>query len=1528
MAVTGKRMNGVRLAEWRRHGKVLRSRQQRKFIQSTYRLHTVNPDSDGFWDLNCLNYAGYSRIVAPQEARKSYNQNAGESAKVSATTAPGILPHFPHPSLSPSSSSPSFPSAPTTVIPLGSRSAASIASFSGKSQASEAVQGGKQPYAPYFAGLLSKVGGAFDNPDESPDLRKGKHLIPVIDSDQSASTPPRQRQHWRTAAIEQQYPFGGTIASDAREPARPGGRGPSLFTGGDTEMSSTMQPATHQPQSTPLNSSPKPNRQYQQQQQTNQQLHLQQVANASPSATSSRRPSRRSSGNNATPPTVNSPQLPQFYSPTGSNAAGSDKTTPRAKNILPSTNASPATPTATAFPPSNPAYITQIEVRGGPPIPPPPRTSSQRIQSTMATASASPAETGTTSRKPSRTADERSPSSRAAVASDGKGSRERGAGEGYNSNNSDRERAKDDISSPPAAAASARARRRTQQSPREDGPQRSSSTRESRAKQPATAVQSHSTSSITGAGTGPSREGSAVLSRVIVTDPEVDIERERERMAEAIPQGVTQVTGLGLVGSEGIGDGGRGGSRTRQDHSGSNSRRKETKFGDYILGQTLGEGEFGKVKMGWKKDGGVQVAIKLIRRESLGSNPSRLPKIYREISILQELSHPNIVRLHEMVETDHHIGIILEYASGGELFDHILVHRYLKDQPARRLFAQLISGVGYLHKKGIVHRDLKLENLLLDRNRNIIITDFGFANTFDPTDELSEDIEYSLGNKEVVKKMDLERIDPKGHRRGDLMQTSCGSPCYAAPELVVSDSLYTGMKVDVWSCGVILYAMLAGYLPFDDDPANPEGDNINLLYKYIVSTPLTFPEYVTPHARDLLRRILVPNPRKRADLFEVARHSWLSEYSHVVSIITSSTTTTGDIANTTVTAGMTISHTSDFPITGLLPSTVRSNSVTALSVLTKIVDDHADVPLLARSASVREPSTRSHHHTTAVGGLTQKHGNVDQDSQAVASKTQRDAKRRTVQVEYVAPHSQTARGESSSGNGPSDAAAAAPATASPARTRARSGSQGPVEVPSISSQIATKPPVVPKLPPKESGGAEPSLPETSQKQVSQGRSQQRSAGYQQNMPPPQARPTRDVPRSVSDSTGAFGVSQHATSTSIARPNTGGSMTSNASRSNSTRLPSRGSYSRPGQPAAPAVAATNAQGRLAQPKTAKPYVISGPIPQTEVSSMGRPSTTQMPPRVGPASASANQSQGGRGHKRSNTVSGFGEKIFGRSGSFFGSKSHAVPSQGQSQQHPPVGVTSGAAPVGSPRQSFDSRRSTSFGFGRKSSALAEKPRRFSLLPASFSLKNLGGSSKEIPPATPLPTTEQRDFAQTSESKIRLEPQALPRGRGQSRSTSRETSDSIPIGYDGQHEYKRDSPVPQPRRGAVPVPNYRQTPRGGYPQSTNQENFSGGSLLYPTFPNVQGASAVTVGTEASQDTNPQLPGQYEDERKVQGRWSRGPGVLQKGNRRFIDAYEPEPESGHGPGGHSSGSSGAARKVMDFFRRRGKARAQGGDR
>ena len=381
---------------------------------------------------------------------------------------------------------------------------------------------------------------------------------------------------------------------------------------------------------------------------------------------------------------------------------------------------------------------------------------------------------------------------------------------GYGSG-SDRENIRDDSAT--AAANAAQPRRKAHPSPK-DGPRHQGSGSNRAKHSPAQPTHSRSANAVgqPPVGTSLPREESTVINRLVVADPQEDIAREEARQAEArpVPVGadITPITGLGLVGSEGVDDGGRGAGKSRQDHSKSEGSRKHTKFGEYVLGQTLGEGEFGKVKMGWKKDGGVEVAIKLIRRETLGSNQNRIAKIYREIHILRGLDHPNIVRLHEMVETERHIGIILEYASGGELFDYILNHRYLKDNAARRLFAQLISGVGYLHKKGIVHRDLKLENLLLDRNRNIIITDFGFANTFDPNDELGDEIEYNLTNREFVKKMNLEQANDEGRRRGDLMQTSCGSPCYAAPELVVSDSLYTGRKVDVWSCGVILVSSI------------------------------------------------------------------------------------------------------------------------------------------------------------------------------------------------------------------------------------------------------------------------------------------------------------------------------------------------------------------------------------------------------------------------------------------------------------------------------------------------------------------------------------------------------------------------------------------------------------------------------------------------------------------------------------------------------------------------------------------------
>lgn len=174
--------------------------------------------------------------------------------------------------------------------------------------------------------------------------------------------------------------------------------------------------------------------------------------------------------------------------------------------------------------------------------------------------------------------------------------------------------------------------------------------------------------------------------------------------------------------------------------------RQKIYFGPYILLQTLGEGEFGKVKLGVHSERwGEDVAIKLIKRGNVDT-AQRGEKVRREIEVLKAVRHPNIVRLYDVIETEKYIGIVIEYASGefivpvlsstpltstwlagGELFDHILAHRYLKERDASRLFAQLISGVSYLHAKGVVHRDLKLENLLLDRNRNVSSLSLSFA---------------------------------------------------------------------------------------------------------------------------------------------------------------------------------------------------------------------------------------------------------------------------------------------------------------------------------------------------------------------------------------------------------------------------------------------------------------------------------------------------------------------------------------------------------------------------------------------------------------------------------------------------------------------------------------------------------------------------------------------------------------------------------------------------------------------------------
>ncbi|KAF2661858.1 serine/threonine-protein kinase KIN4 [Lophiostoma macrostomum CBS 122681] len=1086
------------------------------------------------------------------------------------------------------------------------------------------------------------------------------------------------------------------------------------------------------------------------------------------SPASSRKPSQRSGGNGASPHTPTAPQVQ--HSPAVSS--NSNMNTPRAQPLPPSTHSSPVVP------------ATSTSMGPGAPMPPP-RTSSHRNQTSTATAgSDSPA----TSRAPQSASYTRDDSSN-------------------------------------AAANAAQSRRKGKESPRQGSSSRSKHS-------PGQPGHSRSATAVgqPPAGTSLPREESTVINRIVVADPQEDIAREEARQAESRPAAagtdVTPRTGLSLVGSEGVDDGGRGAGKSRQDHSKSESSGKRSKFGNYILGQTLGEGEFGKVKMGWKKDSSVEVAIKLIRRETLGGNQNRLQKIYREIHILRGLEHPNIVRLHEMVETERHIGIILEYASGGELFDYILNHRYLKDGAARRLFAQLISGVGYLHKKGIVHRDLKLENLLLDRNRNIIITDFGFANTFDPNDELGEEIEFNLTNKDYIRSLGLEGTD--GARRGDLMQTSCGSPCYAAPELVVSDSLYTGRKVDVWSCGVILYAMLAGYLPFDDDPANPEGDNINLLYKYIVSTPLTFPEYVTPHARDLLKRILVPDPRKRADLFEVARHSWLSDYAHVVSFITSSTTTSNDIAKTAV-----------YP------------------------KDTFDTPTLARSASVREPG-KPHTAVTPVGGLTAKRDQINRTEQSEKQKTGRDNKRRTVQVEYVAPQSQTVRGEAS------------PPSAPVGTSKSRVKDQGPTEVPTTDGY-----------------------------QSSSSNTRQNRSGVTSNMAPP-SRPSREPQRSVSDYT-AFGT---APVSSTNRPSTGGTLGS--------RLPSRGnSY---GQPAAATVAQTNAEGRFSQPK-GKQYHISAPMSQAE-GQMGEPSIGQpSTERTSSNQVTDAHGTGQKGHRRSNTMS----ETFGRVTSLFSGRQPQDPAQTSShnsnkiqKSYPPTSMPGPMANEELPRQSIESSRRTSFGFSRKNtdqSGATKASRRFSLLPASLS-KTFSGHRESLPPTSSHSAAERRASAAQAPRSRGQSRNPMAFGRGDSRSPSQSTTGSnVPGLYDGQQE---SSSRMRPGPSSAPP----QQTQFNYDPPIGDEKFPGPTQPHPsTQPSRDRPYRHANDSEASEPAaqtshRPQYPQGFNSNDSPVSQRER-PGVLQK-HRKFNEPYED------GKQGHHSGSSGSAKRVMDLFRRIGRQRGK----
>ncbi|RHZ87761.1 hypothetical protein Glove_30g30 [Diversispora epigaea] len=257
------------------------------------------------------------------------------------------------------------------------------------------------------------------------------------------------------------------------------------------------------------------------------------------------------------------------------------------------------------------------------------------------------------------------------------------------------------------------------------------------------------------------------------------------------------------------------------------------KIGQYNVLQTLGVGSFGKVKLAVHSVTGHKVAMKFINRKKI-SNMDMVGRVKREIHYLKLLRHPHIIKLYEVITTPTDIIMVMEYA-GGELFNFIVEKGRMHEDDARQFFQQIICAVEYCHRHKIAHRDLKPENLLLDPYHNVKIADFGLSNIM--TD-------------------------------GEFLKTSCGSPNYAAPE-VISGRLYAGPEVDVWSCGAILYVMLCGRLPFDDE-------YIPTLFKKINGGIYALPSFLSPEAKYLLSSMLVVDPMKRITISEIRKIPWFN----------------------------------------------------------------------------------------------------------------------------------------------------------------------------------------------------------------------------------------------------------------------------------------------------------------------------------------------------------------------------------------------------------------------------------------------------------------------------------------------------------------------------------------------------------------------------------------------------------------------------------------------------------------------------
>lgn len=266
-------------------------------------------------------------------------------------------------------------------------------------------------------------------------------------------------------------------------------------------------------------------------------------------------------------------------------------------------------------------------------------------------------------------------------------------------------------------------------------------------------------------------------------------------------------------------------------------KKRVLHVGSYEVGRTLGNGTFGKVKLGTNVFTKEKVAIKFFKHRKFAT-AQQVENTRREIEIMKLLSHPNIVKLIDVIEKPDECTtyLIAEYVSGGELFDYIVANGTVKEKQARHFIRQIISAMEYCHANLIVHRDLKPENLLLDDEGNIKISDFGLSNMIEP---------------------------------GKLLDSFCGSPLYAAPEILLAER-YVGPPIDVWSIGVILYALLCGHLPWSgDSQAEVSHNSIKGIYDE--------PQEVSLAGRDIIRKMLTPSPKDRITIAEIRKHSWLNE---------------------------------------------------------------------------------------------------------------------------------------------------------------------------------------------------------------------------------------------------------------------------------------------------------------------------------------------------------------------------------------------------------------------------------------------------------------------------------------------------------------------------------------------------------------------------------------------------------------------------------------------------------------------------